>query len=49
MEAMECPVCGCPVDVGEGEPDRLVQCDCCGTLWLFGDRGLDHILVGPEG
>ena len=45
---MDCPVCGCPV---EPDPDELlVECGCCGTLWIHADHdGIDRILVGAEG
>ena len=47
---MECPVCGCHVDIEE--PDRLlVECRCCGAIWVTtADHvHLDRVLVGPEG
>ena len=46
---MICPVCGCQVE--RDEPGRwLVECDCCGTVWVQTDEEiLDRVLVGPEG
>ncbi|MBI3647939.1 MAG: sulfonate ABC transporter [Actinobacteria bacterium] len=45
---MNCPACGCNVELPDGEDD-LVECPCCATVWLADGGGLDRILVGPEG
>ncbi len=46
---MDCPVCGCMVDVGElPEHVELVTCDCCGVVWIADREELHRILVGPE-
>jgi Zn-finger nucleic acid-binding protein len=46
---MECPVCGCLVDLGEVQADvELVTCDCCGTVWLSEHEEIQRILVGTE-
>lgn len=46
---MECPVCGCKLDLQVRTADvTLVSCDCCGAVWLSADRKLERILVGPE-
>jgi Zn-finger nucleic acid-binding protein len=46
---MECPVCGCPVDLGEVRGDvELVTCECCDAVWLSDDLEIARILVGSE-
>jgi hypothetical protein len=46
---MDCPVCGCQVDLGELHAEvELVTCVCCGTLWLTQDEEIERILVGTE-
>jgi len=46
--ASACPMCGCSVD---HDPDALlVECGCCGTVWLLAEHDrLERILVGAEG
>jgi len=47
---VDCPVCGCAVEVED--PDRvLFECACCLTVWLVLERTqqLDRVLVGSEG
>lgn len=46
---MECPVCGCRVDLQVQTADvTLVNCGCCGAVWLSASMELERILVGPE-
>ncbi len=47
---MDCPVCGCKVEL-EREGQQLVECACCGAVWLVCGRTLrlDRVLVGAEG
>jgi hypothetical protein len=47
---MYCPMCGCTVEVpGPNQP--VVECDCCGTVWLVEEQThqLARVLVGAEG
>lgn len=45
---MECPVCGCKVDIASSTEVALVSCDCCDAIWLSAGVELERILVGPE-
>lgn len=46
---MECPVCGCLVDLGEVRADvELVTCECCDAVWLAQREEIERILVGSE-
>ncbi|HEX9123755.1 MAG TPA: hypothetical protein VF984_10450 [Actinomycetota bacterium] len=47
---MDCPVCGCRVDLAD-PAQVLVECECCGTVWVLAPDHvhLDRVLVGPEG
>jgi Zn-finger nucleic acid-binding protein len=45
---MECPVCGCRVDVSDHDDVVLVTCVCCDASWLAVHDELERILVGPE-
>ena len=45
---MECPVCGCYVDVDDHDDVVLVTCSCCDATWLAVRDELERILVGPE-
>jgi hypothetical protein len=48
---MDCPVCGCCVVRSENSSQLLVECECCGTIWVLAAETLllERVLVGPEG
>ena len=48
---MDCPVCGCCAGEPTGSSEILVECYCCGTVWLVEAKSkqLERVLVGPEG
>ncbi|GEM_PF-3648504 len=47
---MDCPMCGCKVEL-ERDGQQLVECACCGAVWLVYERTLrlERVLVGAEG
>lgn len=46
---MECPVCGCHVDVHlRDDGIHLLTCLCCDAVWLATSDELERILVGSE-
>lgn len=48
---MDCPVCGCCVARPASTSQLLVECECCGTVWVLAAETLlfERVLVGPEG
>ena len=50
-DEMDCPVCGCGVARPASTSQLLVECECCGTVWVLAAETLllERVLVGPEG